>query len=57
MQLRMKKIQIIVFIATLAILTVVWSVNGYDDTWLYVMAAFIAVPTSWFFLGKGNKGQ
>lgn len=41
---KMKKIEIALFIATLAILFAVWSINGYDDTWLYVTAAIIAIP-------------
>lgn len=53
----MKKIQIAVFILTLVLLASVWEINGRDDTWLYVMAAIIAVPTSWFFLGEGSKSK
>ena len=50
-----KKIQIIVFIIALIVLTTVWAINGYDDTWLYVTAAIIAIPVSWYSFSQKNS--
>ncbi len=54
---RLKKFEIAIVIAALVALVVVWAINGYDDTWLYVTAAVIAIPTSWFYLSKKGKDQ
>lgn len=52
-----RKFEIALFIIVLAMLAFVWALNGYDDTWLYIMAAIIAIPISWYSLGKKNKGE
>ncbi len=52
-----KKLEIWIFIALLVVLAAVWAINGYEDTWLYVTAAIIAIPTSWYYFGKKNAGQ
>ena len=51
----MKKFEIGIFILALLILTGVWALNGYEDTWLYVTAAIIAIPISWVSFGNKNK--
>jgi hypothetical protein len=37
-----------IVIAVFLVLVVVWAVNGYDDTWLYIAAAVVAIPASYF---------
>ena len=55
MKSRFKKLEIGIFIVAIFIICAVWAVNGYQDTWLYVIAAIIAMPTSWYFFGKKEK--
>jgi len=45
------------FLAVFIFLVVVWAINGYDDTWLYVTAGIIAIPSSWFLLGRKDKDK
>lgn len=47
-----QKFEIGIFLGVLVILAVVWAVNGYEDTWLYVIAAIIAIPAHWFYFRK-----
>ncbi len=44
-----------IFFVVLVILGVVWAINGYNDTWLYVTAAIIAIPGSWYYSAKKNR--
>lgn len=57
MEAKFKKIQIMVFVITILILFGIWGINGYDNTWLYVTAAIVAIPTSWYFTGKRNTDR
>lgn len=50
-----KKFEIGIFLAALAALIAVWAINDYEDTWLYVTAIIIAIPTSWFYWSKQSK--
>ncbi len=52
---KFKKIEIAIVAVTLVVLTAVWAFNGYEDTWLYVSAAVIAIPASWFFFGTKDR--
>ena len=49
---RTRKIEIAIIAAALMVLAGVWAINGYDDTWLYLTAAIIIVPSSWFYFGR-----
>jgi hypothetical protein len=35
-----------IVLAAFVVLVVVWAVNGYDDTWLYITAAIITLPAA-----------
>lgn len=50
-----KRLEIAIVIAVIIILGVIWAMNGYEDTWLYITAMVIAVPASWFAFGKSNR--
>jgi len=52
-----KKLEAAIVIGALIVLTGIWAINGYEDTWLYVAAGVIAIPASWFFFGKRDKDQ
>ena len=54
---RPRKSEIIIFVAALAALVAIWAINGYEDTWLYVILIIIAIPTSWFYFSKKNKDE
>ena len=54
---RSKKSLIAIFIATLVALVAIWAINGFEDTWSYVVLIIIAIPTSWFYFNKKNKGH
>lgn len=47
-----KKLELGIVIAALVILIVIWAMNGYEDTWMYLAAIIVAIPASWFFFGK-----
>lgn len=51
------KLEIGIFLAVLIALAAVWAINGYTDTWLYVTAAIIAIPVTWYSFGKKSDGQ
>lgn len=57
----MKTSVTIIIIALVALtevaLVAIWAMNGYEDTWFYVTAGIIAIPTSWFVFGKKNEDQ
>ena len=50
-----KKIEIAIFVIALVVLAAIWAINGYEDTWLYVTAIIIAIPTSWFYFNSKDK--
>ncbi len=50
-----KKLELVLFIGLLIVLTIVWRANGYEDTWLYITAAIIAIPISWYSFGKKSN--
>jgi hypothetical protein len=50
-----KKAEILIIIATIAVLGAVWALNGYEDTWLYVTAAVIALPVTSLAFGMNNN--
>ncbi len=42
-----KIVKIVIVLGTFIVLTLVWAINGYDDTWLYITAAIIAIPAAY----------
>lgn len=55
MRSRFKRLETAIFVVVILIISAVWAMNGYQDTWLYLAAAVIAIPTSWFFFGKKDN--
>lgn len=49
------KLEWFILAAVSIIILAVWAMNGYEDTWLYMTALIIAIPTSWFYFGKKDK--
>lgn len=41
-----------IVLVVFAVLVVVWAVNGYDDTWLYIAAAAVALPAAFLLQSK-----
>lgn len=54
---RSKKFEIAIFIALSVVLAVVWAMNGFKDTWLYVTSLIIAIPISWYYWDKEGKDK
>lgn len=52
-----RKFEIAIIIVAGLVLLGVWALNGYDDTWLYITAAIIAIPTSLFYVSKKDKDR
>jgi hypothetical protein len=48
------KIQAGVFILLLVVLALAWTLSGRQNTWLFILAAVIAVPNSWW-VALANK--
>jgi len=47
----------VIFLGMLAILATVYAINGFDDAWLYLSAAFVVACSFWSAFRQGDSGQ
>ena len=53
-----KKTGIALLILAQIALIAIWAINGYEDTWFYIMLIFITIPISGLpFFEKKNKDK
>jgi len=52
---RDKNIEIALLVLANTALVGIWAINGYDETWLYVTAMLITIPTSWLRFGRNRS--
>ena len=57
MKSQFNKSEVAIVVVTLLILAAVWAINGFEDTWLYVIAGIIVIPASWFLFGKKDNDR
>lgn len=36
-------------------LVAIWAMNGYENTWFYIMLLLLTIPTSWIHFIKKTK--
>ena len=47
---RIKRIQVGVFFAALAVLVIAWALVGFRDTWLFAVMIPVIIPNPWWVM-------